>query len=52
MSEILAPLEVSDKAQAILIEGSPGVGKTILLKHIACTVGLSKECYKNTTLYC
>ena len=35
ISEILAPLEVSDKAQTILIEGAPGIGKTILLKHIA-----------------
>ena len=35
ISEILAPLVVSDKAQTILIEGAPGIGKTILLKHIA-----------------
>ena len=35
ISEILAPLEVSDKPQTILIEGAPGIGKTILLKHIA-----------------
>ena len=35
ISEILAPLEVSDKAQTILIEGAPGIGKTFLLKHIA-----------------
>ena len=35
ISEIVAPLEVSDKAQTILIEGAPGIGKTILLKHIA-----------------
>ena len=35
ISEILAPLEVIDKAQTILIEGAPGIGKTILLKHIA-----------------
>ena len=35
ISEILTPLEVSDKAQTILIEGAPGIGKTILLKHIA-----------------
>ena len=35
ISEILAPLELSDKAQTILIEGAPGIGKTILLKHIA-----------------
>ena len=34
-TDILAPLEVSDKPQTILIEGSPGIGKTILLKHIA-----------------
>ena len=35
VSEILAPLEVSDNPQTILIEGAPGIGKTILLKHIA-----------------
>ena len=35
ISEILAPLEVSDKVQTILIEGAPGIGKTVLLKHIA-----------------
>ena len=35
ISEILAPLEVSDRPQTILIEGAPGIGKTILLKHIA-----------------
>ena len=35
ISEILAPLEVNDKVQTILIEGAPGIGKTILLKHIA-----------------
>ena len=35
ISEILAPLEVSDTVQTILIEGAPGIGKTILLKHIA-----------------
>ena len=35
VSEILAPLEVSDNPQIILIEGAPGIGKTILLKHIA-----------------
>ena len=35
LSEILAPLEVSDNPQTILIEGAPGIGKTILLKHIA-----------------
>ena len=35
VSEILAPLEISDNPQTILIEGAPGIGKTILLKHIA-----------------
>ena len=35
VSEILAPLEISDNRQTILIEGAPGIGKTILLKHIA-----------------
>ena len=35
ISEILAPLKLNDKAQTILIEGAPGIGKTILLKHIA-----------------
>ena len=33
--QILAPLEINDKPQTILIEGAPGIGKTILLKHIA-----------------
>ena len=35
VSDILAPLEFSDRPQTILIEGAPGIGKTILLKHIA-----------------
>ena len=35
VSEILAPLENSDKPQMILIEGAPGIGKTILVKYIA-----------------
>ena len=35
VSEILAPLEFKDTPQTILIEGAPGIGKTILLKHIA-----------------
>ena len=35
LSEILAFLEVSNKPQTILVEGAPGIGKTILLKHIA-----------------
>ena len=35
VSEILAPLKNSNKPQTVLIEGAPGIGKTILLKHIA-----------------
>ena len=35
VSEILAPLGVSGNSQTILIEGAPGIGKTILLKQIA-----------------
>ena len=35
VAEILAPLETSDDPQFILIEGAPGIGKSILLKHIA-----------------
>ena len=37
VSEIIAPLEMNDNPQTILIEGAPGIGKTILLKHIACS---------------
>ena len=35
VAEILAPLETSDDPQFILIEGVPGIGKSLLLKHIA-----------------
>ena len=37
ISTILNPLEVSDDPQTILIEGGPGMGKTVLLRHIACS---------------
>jgi len=33
--DILMPLEQSDSPQMVLIEGAPGVGKSILMKHIA-----------------
>ena len=33
--EIVAPLETSNDPQFILIEGAPGMGKTLLLKEIA-----------------
>ena len=35
VAEILAPLETSDDPQFILIEGAPGIGKSLLLKEIA-----------------
>ena len=35
LTEILAPLEQSEDPQFILIEGAPGIGKSILLKEIA-----------------
>ena len=35
LTEILAPLEQSENPQFILIEGAPGIGKSILLKEIA-----------------
>ena len=35
LAEILAPLEQSEDPQFILIEGAPGIGKSILLKEIA-----------------
>ena len=39
LAEILAPLEQSKDPQFILIEGAPGIGKSILLKEIACGWG-------------
>ena len=35
LTEILAPLEQSKDPQFILIEGAPGIGKSVLLKEIA-----------------
>ena len=35
VAEILAPLMTSTDPQFILIEGAPGIGKSLLLKHIA-----------------
>ena len=34
VAEILAPVETSNDSQFILIEGAPGIGKTLLLKEI------------------
>jgi len=36
ISEIFAPLENSSSSQFILIEGLPGIGKSLLLQEIAC----------------
>ena len=35
IEEILAPLEKSKESAFVLIEGAPGIGKTVLLKEIA-----------------
>ena len=35
LEEILAPLENNDEPSFILIEGAPGIGKSVLLKEIA-----------------
>ena len=35
VAEILAPLETSNDPQFVLIEGAPGIGKSLLLKQIA-----------------
>ena len=35
IAEILTPLETSDDPQFVLIEGAPGIGKTLLLREIS-----------------
>ena len=42
VAEILAPLETSKDPQFILIEGAPGIGKSLLLKHIAYRWGIQE----------
>ena len=49
LTEILAPLEQSKEPQFILIEGAPGIGKSILLKEIAYRWG-NKELLKKFKL--
>ena len=39
VAEILALLEKSGGERFVLIEGAPGTGKSVLLKHIACQWG-------------
>ena len=49
LTEILAPLEQSNDPQFILIEGAPGIGKSILLKEIAYRWG-TKQLLKSFKL--
>ena len=35
VAEILAPLETNDDPQFVLIEGAPGIGKSLLLREVA-----------------
>ncbi|XP_065920395.1 protein NLRC5-like isoform X2 [Dysidea avara] len=39
VADILTPLEKGDNQKLILIEGAPGIGKSVLLKHIAIAWG-------------
>ena len=52
--EILAPLETSNDPQFILIEGAPGIGKSLLLKHIAYRWGIQEilQKFKLVLLVC
>ena len=49
LAEILAPLEQSKDPQFILIEGAPGIGKSMLLKEIVYRWG-NKQLLKNFRL--
>ena len=48
IKEILAPFEKNTKSAFILIEGAPGIGKSVLLKEIAYKWG-DKQLLKNTS---
>ena len=52
--KILTPLEKSNEPQFILIEGAPGIGKSLLLKHIAYLWGKKKimQKFKLVLLVC
>ena len=54
VAEILVPLETSDDPQFILIEGAPGIGKSLLLKHIAYRWGIQEilQKFKLVLLVC
>ena len=50
IEEILAPLENNTKSAFILIEGAPGIGKSVLLKEIAYKWGDNKQLLKKHEL--
>ena len=50
IEEILAPLENNTKSAFILIEGAPGIGKSVLMKEIAYKWGDNKQLLKNYEL--
>ena len=54
LTEILAPLEQSENSHFMLIEGAPGIGKSILLKEIAYRWGnkLILKTFKLVLLVC
>ena len=54
IAEILDPLEKSKDAQFVLIEGAPGIGKSILLKEIAYrwSEGALLKAFKFVVLVC
>ena len=54
IAEILMPLETSNDPQFILIEGAPGIGKSLLLKEIAYRWGIKQilQNFKLVLLIC
>ena len=48
--DILAPLEESDEPQFVMIEGAPGIGKSVLLKEIAFRWGKHQNILRNFKL--
>ena len=50
IEEILAPFESNSKSAFILIEGTPGIGKSALLKEIAYKWGDNKQLLKQYKL--
>ena len=46
VAEFLAPLETNNDPQFILIEGAPGIGKSLLLKEIAYRWGVKQILHK------